>query len=84
MDTHKFNEAINGVFRSHKSEVKKRQSENRSYNSKTAGEFNKNIGSNGKGQKTLKQMMNKNQRLSSNGSDFDKENTNIAMYAEEN
>ena len=80
ISTHKFNEAINGVFRSKKSEFKKKQTENMSYKSTVASDLSENVRSADKGQKDLKQMMNKNQRLSSNIRDFDKENTYVDTF----
>ncbi|CAF3951083.1 unnamed protein product [Rotaria sp. Silwood2] len=72
--THKFNEAINGVFRSKKHEVKTKQEENESMNSAYKSKSNKKNNPMNKGQKHSKQMIYKDQHSQSNNITTDNEN----------
>ncbi|CAF2137342.1 unnamed protein product [Rotaria magnacalcarata] len=74
---HKFNEAINGVFRSKKNEFKNQQSGNSNKSNKKSVCLNT-------GEKTSKQVLNKNQQLQSGDPTSDKENTNVRNNHEDN
>ncbi|CAF3502868.1 unnamed protein product [Rotaria socialis] len=73
-----FNEAINGVFRSRKCELKvKKKQEKKSIATEQSNNTDKQVNCLDKGQKTLLQTMNKNQHSKSSDSGYDKENHNV-------
>ncbi|CAF2958167.1 unnamed protein product [Rotaria sp. Silwood2] len=74
ISNHKFNEAINGVFRSKKCELKtKMQQHNELMTSGDNKSIDKQINCRDKGQRSLKQMMNKNQHSKPNEENYDSE-----------
>ncbi|CAF1310565.1 unnamed protein product [Rotaria magnacalcarata] len=80
-----FNEAINGVFRSRKCELKaEKQQKKKSMAIEENNNTNKHVNCLDKGQKTLIQMMNKNQHSKSNDSNYDKENHNVEEIQDDN
>jgi hypothetical protein len=83
IDDHQFNEAINGVFRSKKNEFKKQQ-EGRALNSASGDGVNTPTKSMNKGQKSLKQFMNKKKCPQLNRASSDKENNDFEENHENN
>ncbi|CAF1397371.1 unnamed protein product [Rotaria magnacalcarata] len=73
----KFNEAINGVFRSKKSEMRKKEPENKSITKDNNNDVDKSTNRRDKGQLTLEQMMSKTQHSKSNHLNFDEENHDV-------
>ncbi len=80
------NEAINGVFRSEKSDLKKAKKGNKSLQTTSNENLKKQTTHINKGQKTLKQMMimKEKKNLQSNHASVDKENSTVEENNQDN
>ncbi len=77
MSNHQFNEAINGVFRSKKNDFKVKQNNSALSESTSNKSSAKQFESVNKGQKTLKQIINKKKSSQANHAVVDKENNSV-------